>query len=715
LKGASVIRRREVKHEQKVAPLAWAVALLIVAGFLATAPRVNAQGSNGPVNQAQPPALLLGAAWYPEQWPESRWEADLELMQKAHLHVVRVGEFAWTALEPAEGKYELDWLERAVNLAGKHGIYVIVGTPTAGPPVWMETRYPDIMVTDDNGHRYTGATRNHYNWCSPRYRQLVNEMDEKLAQRFGKNPYVIGWQIDNEYSKMSFDAGTQAQFHAWLQKRYGTIDKLNHAWTTAYDNQTYSSFDEISLVDGTADNNPGLWLDSKRFISESLRAYQKVQLDAIRKYASPRQKITTNMMGWYDLYDHYTVAGDLDIVGWDNPQVNGKFEPVRNGAAHDLMRGLKGGNYWVMETTAGPRGGGNASVMLDKGAMRAAMWHDIGHGADLVSYWQWRDALNGGEQNHGAIVDVDGEPDPIYEEIAQVGREFEKAGPAISGTAVDARVAILHSYPSRWTIDWQKMNPAYDAINALMSYYTPLHHLGYSIDIVPPDRNLTSYKLVIAPSLNVLTQAEAANLENYVKQGGHLVLGQRSAMKDEYEARWPQRQPGPLEGLLGARVEQYTALDEPIEAEGAWGNAKAQMFAEQLTVQADDVKVLMKYQALHSWLDGQPAAVTRKIGQGSITYVGAWLDESGMERAVQWMANDSGAYPDLFAVPAGVEVYRRAAKDHEVFIVENDSHESQNIDLPAAMTNVLTRETVRTLKLPVYGVAVLEKSESAHE
>lgn len=704
-----VNRNRRSKRKQKIASLVRAAALLIVCGFLATALRANAQEPNGSRNSAQPPGLLLGAAWYPEQWPESRWEADLELMQKAHMHVARVGEFAWTALEPEEGKYELDWLERAVNLAGKHGIYVIVGTPTAGPPVWMETRYPDIMVSDENGRRFTGATRNHYNWCSPRYRQFAREIDERLAQRFGNNPYVIGWQIDNEYSDMSFDAATQAQFHAWLQKRYGTIDKLNQAWTTAYDNQTYSAFDEIPLVNGMADNSPGLWLDSKRFISESLRDYQKVQLDAIRKYATSRQKITTNMMGWYDLYDHYTVAKDLDIVGWDNPQVSGKIDLVRNGAAHDLMRGLKSGDFWVMETTAGPRGGGNASVMLPKGAMRAVMWHDVGHGADLVSYWQWRDALNGGEQNHGAIVDVDGKPDPIYEEIAQVGREFEKAAPVISGTAVDAHVAILHSYPSRWTINWQKMSPAYDAIEALMSYYGPLHGLGYTIDIVPPDRNLTKYALVIAPALDVLTQAEAANLESYVKQGGHLVLGQRSAMKDEYESRWPQRQPGPLEALLGARVEQYTALNEPVEAEGAWGNAKAEIFAEQLTAQAGDVKVLMKYRATHSWLDGQPAAVTRNSGRGSITYIGAWLDESGMRRAAQWLANDSGAKPDLFPTPAGVEVYRRVSKDHEVFILENDGDEEQNVDLPAAMNNVLTGESVRSLKLPVYGVAVLER------
>ncbi len=701
--------RELAKQARRKARLVAIAVFFTVPGLLLHETRAGAQDSQQQI-PIEPPALLLGAAWYPEQWPESRWNVDLDLMQKAHMHVVRIGEFAWTALEPKEDQYDLDWLEKAIDLAGKHGIYVILGTPSAAPPVWMATKYPDILVADENGERYTGSTRNHYNWCSERYRGFVREIDERLAQRFGHNPYVIGWQIDNEYSRMSFGPEAQSQFHDWLQRRYGTLAKLNDAWTTAYNNQTYSAWDQIPLVNGMADNNPGLWLDSKRFISDSLRDYQKVQIDAIRKYADPRQKITTNMMGWFDLYDHYTVGQDLDMIAWDNPQVQGRFDPIRNGAAHDLMRGLKGTNYWVMETTAGPRGGGNASMMLDKGAMRAAMWHDIGHGADLISYWQWRDALNGGEQNHGAIVDVDGEPDPIYQEIAQVGQEFEKAGPVIKGTSVDARVAILHSYPSRWTINWQKMNPAYDAINELMSYYTPLHELGYTIDIVPPERDLTKYKLVIAPGLDVLTQTEADNLERYVKQGGHLVLGQRSGMKDEYEARWPQRQPGPLAALLGARVEQYTALDAPVEVTGQWDEAKAQMFVEQLTTLANDVKVLMRYRAPGSWLDGQPAAVTRTLSQGSITYVGAWLDDAGMKRAVQWMLSDSGAQPDLFPAPEGVEIYRRAAKDHEVFIVENDAHEERTVELPEAMNDVLTGETLHTVKLQAYGVEVLEKN-----
>ncbi len=607
-------------------------------------------------------------------------------MQKAHLHVVRVAEFAWTALEPQENHYTLDWLERAITLAARHDIRVIIGTPSAGPPVWMSTKYPEILLTDSNGKHFTGATRNRYNWNSDRYRQLVRAMDEQLAQRFGHNPNVIGWQIDNEYNSQSFDADTQTQFHTWLQHRYGTIGKLNQLWTTAYDNQTYSSFAEVPLISATTDNNPGLWLDSKRFISDSLRAYQKVQIDSIRPYAESRQKITTNMMGWFDLYDHYTVAADLDIVGWDNPQVYG-YDPVRNGAPHDLMRGLKGQNYWVLETTAGPRGGGDASVQLDKGALRAAIWADVGHGADLISYWQWRDALNGGEANHGAIVDVDGAPDPIFAEYAQIGREFEQAGPALQGTSVHASVAILHSYPSRWDINWQKMNPAYDAINQLMGYYTPLHQLGYTIDIVPPDRDLSHYKLVVAPGLELLTQPEADNLTRYVQGGGHLVLGQRSAMKDENNSRWPQRQPGPLTSLLGARVEQFTALDQPVPLSGVWGEAQGQFFAEQLTPQTPDVTVLMRYHAPRSWLDGQPAALTRKVGHGSFTYIGAWLDQPAAKRAVQWMLAESGAQPDRFPVPDGIEVYRRDTPPQRASSSpENLSHDAQTIALPESLT-----------------------------
>lgn len=671
-------------------------------------PAFSAGAESRPAATAKPPALLLGSAWYPEQWPESRWPADVELMQKAHLHMVRVGEFAWSALEPAEGKYDLDWLERAIDLAGQHGIYTVLGTPSCAPPLWMETKYPDIMVTDASGKLYSGSPRNHGNWNSERYRNFVRDIDQRLAERFGHNPYVIGWQIDNEFSKQSFDADTQAQFHRWLERRYGSIAKLNAAWTTAYNNQTYSSFDEVPLVDGTSDNSPGLWLDSKRFITDSLHDFERLQIDTIRKYASPQQKITTNLMGWYDLFDHYEIARDLDIVAWDNPQVQGEYFPTQNGAVHDLMRGLKGsGDYWVMETTAGPRGGRSASAMLRKGEMRAAIWEYVGHGADLVSYWQWRDALNGGEDNHGALVDVDGTPDPIYTEYAKTGAEFEKAAPVITGTHAHAEVALLHSYPSRWAMNWQRMTPDYDPIAELMSYYTPLRQLGYSVDIVPPDRDLSQYKLVIAPGLMVIQPGEAENLKRYVKGGGHLVLAQRSGMKDEHDSRWPQRQPGPLVDLLGARVEQYMTLNDPVSVDGTWGPSSAKLFAEQLQVLNPETKVLMRWHAPNSWLDGEPAAVTRTVGQGSIAYLGAWMEDAATKRAVEWMLNSSGARPDLFPVPTGVQVFHRVGNGKDVFILGNYSTSAAEVKLPETMDNVLEGGRDSAVNLPAFGVAVL--------
>lgn len=689
--------------------LRWLVPNIVIFCLLATAASVCcvAQTSARSAISPQPPTLMLGSAWYPEQWPESRWEADLHLMENAHMHFVRLGEFSWARLEPQEGKYDFDWMERAVNLAGKHGLFVVIGTPSCAPPGWMSTKYPEILLTSERGEHAVHGDRNNFNWDSQKYRQLIRQMDEKLAQRFGHNPYVIGWQIDNEYSGISYDRTTQSDFRSWLRERYGTLDRLNQAWGAVYWSQTYFDWNQIA---GMGKGNPGLMLDWKRFVSDTWRSYQKNQIDALRTSIDPRQKITTNMMGWFDGFDHYTVGQDLDVISWDDPQVFGHVDVIRNGAAHDLTRGFKGENFWVMETTAGPRGGMNASGMLDKGEMRAAMWHDVGHGADVVSYWQWRDALNGQEQNHGGIVDVDGLPDQIYPEISQVGQEFDTARTVLAGTRVESNIAIVHSYDSRWSINWQRMNETYDPIAELLSYYKPLHDLGNSIDIVSATADLSKYKLVVAPGLSVLTQAAADNFRAYVQHGGHLVLGQRSGMKDESNARWPQRQPGPLTDLLGARVEQYMALDQPVHVSGTWGTGDGSLFAESLTPLAPDTEVLMSYNAPYTWLDRQSAAITRTVGRGSISYIGAWLDEASMKHAAEWMLKRSGTVPDVFRAPSGVEVYRRAGPDREVFIVDNFTRNQQTVTLPEAMANALGRGTVTSVTLPAYGVAVLVKT-----
>ena len=455
---------------------------LVAAGAQTASERGTAQTGG------QVPALLLGSAWYPEQWPESRWETDLHLMQKAHLHLVRVGEFAWSTLEPSENKFDLDWLERAINLAGKHGIYTVLGTPTATPPAWLTQKYPDVLRVDENGRRDEHGNRLQYNWSSARYRTLSREIVAQLAERFGHNPYVIGWQIDNEISQTSTDDGTRSQFQEWLHKRYGTVEALNARWTTSYWSQTYTDWSQIPIPKhgGVDSGNPGLLLCWRTFISDTWRSYLLNQIDVIRPLADARQFITTNTMGFFEYYNHYDTEAVLDLAAWDDYMPNGKIDPVWNGMAHDLTRGFKRKNFWVMETQPGFVNWSNVNVALKPGDERALVWHDIAHGADAVSFWQWRSALNGQEQYHGTLIGSDGTPVPLYPEVEQTGAELERLSPVLANTSVESDVALLHSYESRWAIGWQPQTAKFDPLQEMARYYGPLRHALESVDIVSP-------------------------------------------------------------------------------------------------------------------------------------------------------------------------------------------------------------------------------------
>jgi len=652
--------------------------------------------------------LELGASWYPEQWPESRWDADLTLMEQAHIHFTRVGEFAWSSMEPSEGVYKLDWLERAIRLAEKHHIAIVIGTPTAAPPAWLTQKYPETLRTKQDGRKDEHGNRQQFDWSDPKYRELCRILATKLAERFGHDPNVIGWQIDNEYAAESYGPSTRTQFQQWLKAKYKTLDNLNKRWTTAYWSQTYSAWDQIPIEETYG--NPGLLLNWKEFVSDTWRSYQRNQLDAIRAHADKRQFITTNMMGWFDAYDQYTVAQDLDLACWDDYVGTGQLKVSENGARHDLTRGFLRKNFWVMETQPGFVNWTANNNALNKGEVRAMAWQAIGHGSEAVEYWQWRSALNGQEQYHGTLVGADGTPVPLYTEIQQLGDDFDKAGPALAGTTVHSDVAVLNDYPSRWAIDWQRHNKAFDPIEALLSFYTPLHDAVHSVDIIQATAPLSGYKLVVAPALNVLTPEVAKSLEAYVRNGGHLVLGPRSAMKDEDNSLWPQRQPGPLAEVLGAKVAQFYALDTTVPVSGDWGSGEDKLWAEQLSVTSPDTKILMRYGKSNGWLDDQPAAVTRRVGQGTITYIGASFDPAAMKRAAAWMLSDAGLAPILPNIPEGVDVAIRSGDNKKILILTNYNEQPATISLPAEMHDILAGgNTTTSITLPQYGVAVLQQ------
>jgi len=653
-------------------------------------------------------ALLMGTDWYPEQWPEERWETDLRMMEEAHLNVARLAEFAWSRMEPAEGYFQFDWLERAIRQAEKHHIAVVLGTPTAAPPAWLTQKYPETLRVDSDGKRATHGNRAHGSVTSLKYKEFCHRIAEEMAKRFGHDPNVVGWQIDNEYGygMMSYNDEARRQFQEWLKAKYKTLDALNEHWTTTYWSQTYDNWEEIPIPVG--ENNPGLMLEWQRFTTYAWTSYQQNQIDAIRTHAEPRQFITGNFMGYgFDPIDHFVITKPLTFVAWDDYVGTGHLDPDTNGISHDAMRGLKRENIWVIETQPGFVNWSPLNNSLDKGEVRAMAWHDVGHGADEVSYWQWRSALNGQEEIHGTLVGPDGKPEPLLPEVAQTASEFAALQGAFRDTRVVSEVAMLQDYESRWAINWQKHTDKYDQFAILKSYYHALRKISQSIDIVSADVSLNQYKLVVAPDLCLIPKERAQHLEEYVKNGGHLVLGPRSGLKDEFNSLLTIRQPGYLAEALGGQVEQYYALEKAIPAGGPVGSGEVSVWAEFLKTTAPDAEVLLRYGRSNGWLDDQPAVVTHKYGRGRITYIGGVLNDGLVAAAAQWMAKSSGISPAFGPVPDGIEVSRRIGPNGAVFVLINFSADKQSVVLPRTMQSLLDQRETRQLELPQYGVAVL--------
>jgi beta-galactosidase len=623
-------------------------------------------------------------------------------------------------MEPTEGRFEFEWLDRVIRAAERHHIAVVLGTPTAAPPAWLTKKYPDVLRVGPDGQRAKHGTREQAAATSDRYRAFSRQITEKMAIHFGHNSDVIGWQIDNEFGSvpMSTDTFTLRLFHQWLKTKFRTLTTLNKRWTASYWSQTYDDWSEIPIPD--AGHNPGLILEWKHFITDMWANYQQNEIDAIRRHADPSQFITTNFQGFFDGFDHYIMSRPLTFVSWDDYVGTGHNDHYWNGMSHDLMRGLLNKNFWVMETQPGRTNSTGLNNALDKGEVRAMAWEAIGHGADAVGFWQWRNALNGQEQDHGSILGVDGNPLPLYEEIKQTGQDFAQVGNNLRGTTVVSRVALLYSYDSHWAIDLEPLTNRYDQIGdlhdgnggkhegVLRSYYSALRQKVQSVDVVSPEASLDDYRLVVAPDLSVIPEKTAQKLINYVLGGGHLVLGPRSGAKDQFGAMLTQRQPGFLSEMLGGRVEQNFALDKDVAVNGTWGTGTATVWGEQLKATALDTETVLRYGESNGWLDNQPAVLTRRVGKGRITYIGAILDDKLLESVASRLLDESGANSVFGPVPDGVEVCSRRNADRQVFILINWGRPKRHILLSRTMKLLLSGGAdTDSLDLEQYGVEVL--------
>jgi beta-galactosidase len=655
--------------------------------------------------------LHFGAAYYPEHWPEERWAEEIRLMQEAGLTVIRMGEFAWSTLEPAAGQFNFGWLERAIEQLAAAGIVSVLGTPTAAPPAWLVEQHPDLLAVDEAGRRVQFGNRCHYCVTSPEFHAAAGRIVAALAERFGANPNIIGWQIDNEYNRVCYCDRCRRLFQQFLAGKYGSLTALNERWSTAYWSQTYSAWEQIPIPIPIGPHNPGLMLEFKHFVTACYRQFQRLQIDLLRAHVAREVWITHNFMKWYGGYDHYDLAADLDLASWDWYVPTGHHDYLTSGAAHDLVRGYKRRNFWLMETQPGSVNWAPVNNATDKGEAVAMAWHAIAHGADAILYWQWRSALGGQEQYHGTLVDQSGRPRPFYEEAKLLGQQMQAVSELLAGSEVRARVALLNSYDSRWSVECQRHHADFDYVAHLSHYYRALAASNVAVDITSADEPLDGYRLVIAPALIILNDKRAANLTEFVRRGGHLVLSVRTGMKDEYNALLPARQPGPLAALAGVEVEDYYALDEPAPLEGRLLKGTSKQWAERLRILDENATIPMaRWGKANGWLDGEVAMAVHPFGSGMVYTVGAYLDVTAQQVFTDHILKIAGICG--IDAPQGVEVAARVdAAGREIYVVINHTPEEHGFALPWPAFDHLAQRAAHDLRLDPYGVAVLTRSD----
>lgn len=489
----------------------------------------------------------LGVCYYPEHWPRERWEIDAQMMVDAGIKIVRIGEFAWSRLEPSKDDYQFDWLEDAINVLAAHQLKIVLGTPTATPPKWLVDRMPDMVAIGADGQPRRFGSRRHYCFSHLPYRAECARITEKLGARFGAHPAIIAWQTDNEYgchdTIESYSKAAEAGFRLWLRAKYQTINALNTAWGNVFWSMEYQDFDAIDLPDRTVtEANPSHCLDFQRYSSDQVVAFNKTQTDILRRYA-PNHALLHNYMGAFNAFDHFDVSEDLDIATWDSYPVGfldrddtnqarqkrylRVGDPDHQALHHDLYRACGHGRMWVMEQQPGPVNWAPHNPSPAKGAVRLWTYESFAAGAEVVSYFRWRQPHFAQEQMHEALLLPDATPNEAYHVAMQISEELAKLGD-IQKTS-PASVALIYDYQSAWGWKIQPQSAGFIYHHLVMDFYRALRALGLSVDIIPPKAEaIQDQKLIIAPGLMAL---EAELVDALAASGAQVIFGPRSGAK----------------------------------------------------------------------------------------------------------------------------------------------------------------------------------------
>ncbi|MGP3775301.1 beta-galactosidase [Streptomyces sp. SDT5-1] len=655
--------------------------------------------------------LHFGADYNPEQWPEEVRAEDTRLMKEAGVTMVTAGIFSWAKVEPRPGDYDFGWFDRVMDDLADAGIRVCLATMTASPPPWLSRLHPEVLPETEDGRRKWPGGRQHYCPSSPVYREHATRLVERLATRYADHPALDTWHIGNEYgchTRQCHCDVSAADFRRWLRERYGTVDALNDAWSTAFWSQRYDDFDEVlppRLAPTFA--NPAQQLDYWRFSDDALRQCYLAEAAVLRRI-TPDVPITTNLMPNHKPVDAFAWSAHMDVMALDHYQDPYEADPQRTAAYNfDLMRSAREGQPWLLlEQAPSAVNWRPRNSPKQPGRMRLWSWQAVAQGADAVLYFQWRQSRGGAEKFHSAMVPHAGTDTRVFREVSHLGRELASV-PEIAGTRSSADVALVTDWNSWWALELDSHpSTALDQSEINLAHHRALFDAGVACDIVPPDRDLSAYKLVVVPNLYLLRREDAERLAAYVEAGGHLVVSFFSGIVDECDRVELGGYPAHLRELLGIRTEEFWPLDEgqrrTVRGELS---GSADLWSEDIGLEGAEAVARFE----DGELAGRPAVTRHPYGEGTAWYVGTRLEPAALRALLDRVREEAGVTPVLPDLPAQVQATVREGASGRFLFLLNHGKDEATVPLPTPMRDRLAPGSAATprITLPPYGVAVL--------